>query len=53
MQRLIERIVERIGRKAAEKAGNSASWPYIYQPKEPEIVRNLLITGKKDMKDEG
>lgn len=47
MQRLIERIVERIGRKTAEKVGNSASWPYIYQPKEPEAVRKLLITGKR------
>lgn len=48
MPRLIERIVESIGRKAAEKAGNSASWPYIYQPKEPEVVRNLWITRKKE-----
>lgn len=42
MQKLIELIVERIGRKAAEAAGNAASWPYIYQPKEPDGLEEFL-----------
>lgn len=46
MQRLIECIVERVGRKAAEKAGNSASWPYIYQPVEPEGLADFARANK-------
>lgn len=48
MPKLIECTIVKIGKKVAKKAVNSASWPYLYQPKEPNAVRNLWITRKKN-----
>ena len=47
MPKLIEHTIAKIGRTVAKKAVNSASWPYLYQPKEPNAVKDLYIKRKE------